>query len=236
MYLYETHLHTFPVSRCGRASVRESLEFYKSIGYDGVFVTNHFLDGNINIDGEMDYKDAVEFYFSDYECGKALEEEIGIKVFCGVELSYRGTDFLVYGLDKEWYLAHPEIMDMKKTDELALMRESGALVIQAHPYREADYIDHIRLFPRSVDGVEIVNATVNDLGNRMANFYAENYELRPFGGSDNHSAHDRVRLAGVGSDKPADSVDDFIAMFKSGDMKVFEMIYREEDGIWQRQS
>ena len=71
MYKYETHLHTSPVSRCAKASVRESLEFYKSLGYDGVFITNHFLDGNINIDKSKPYAEKIDFYFSDYE--KALE-------------------------------------------------------------------------------------------------------------------------------------------------------------------
>jgi histidinol phosphatase-like PHP family hydrolase len=137
MYKYETHLHTFPVSRCGKASVRENLEFYKNLGYDGVFITNHFLDGNVNIDGSKSYEEKIEFYFSDYEEGLKIGEEIGIKVFCGQELTYGGTDFLIYGLDKEWYLAHPEIMDMKKSAELPFMMEHGALVIQAHPYREA---------------------------------------------------------------------------------------------------
>ena len=74
MYIYETHLHTSPVSKCAKAEV----------------------------------------YFSDYEKALKLAEEIGIKVFGGVETSYKGTDFLVYGLDKEWFLRNPQIMDMKK--------------------------------------------------------------------------------------------------------------------------
>ena len=32
-YLYEMHLHTAPVSKCAKAGVRESLEYYKSLGY-----------------------------------------------------------------------------------------------------------------------------------------------------------------------------------------------------------
>ena len=44
MYKYETHLHTYPVSACAKYDVRLNLEFYKSIGYDGVFITNHFLN------------------------------------------------------------------------------------------------------------------------------------------------------------------------------------------------
>jgi len=47
MYKYETHLHTSPVSRCASADVETTLEYYKSLGYDGVFITNHFLDGNL---------------------------------------------------------------------------------------------------------------------------------------------------------------------------------------------
>ena len=99
MYKYETHLHTSPVSKCASATVRESLEFYKSIGYDGVFITNHFLDGNCSVDRSLTYEEQIEFYFSDAEEGMRLAEEVGIKVFCGVEMSYKGTDFLVYGLD-----------------------------------------------------------------------------------------------------------------------------------------
>lgn len=235
MYIYETHLHTSPVSKCARATVRENMEFYKSLGYDGIFITNHFLDGNIDIDSDVDYRERIEFYFSDYEDAKALEKEIGIKVFCGVEMSYKGTDFLVYGPDKEWYLAHPEIMDMKKTDELAYLLDNGALIIQAHPYREARYIDHIRLFPRSVQGVEVINATMPDEANNMAKLYAEQYGLLEFAGSDNHSASNRTRLAGVCSEAPIGDVDEFIARFRAGEMSIFEMRYQEENGIWQRQ-
>ena len=95
MFLYETHLHTYPVSRCAHAGVREVAEFYKNAGYAGIFITNHFLDGNINIDRTTPYPEKIEFYFSDYEDGLQIGKELGIKVFCGVELSYCGADFLV---------------------------------------------------------------------------------------------------------------------------------------------
>ena len=223
MYKYETHLHTSPVSKCASATVKESLEFYKKIGYDGVFITNHFLDGNSSVDRSLSYEEQIEFYFSDAEEGMKLAEEIGIKVFCGVEMSYGGTDFLVYGLGKDWFLAHPGIMSMKKSEELNLLRENGALVIQAHPYREAAYIDHIRLFPRAVDGVEVINATCKEEVNNLANIYADSYGLLKSAGSDNHSAERVKMLAGVFTDTPIDSVDDFIRMVKAGETRVFHM-------------
>ena len=66
-YRYDTHVHTAPVSRCARASVRETVEFYRNKGFDGIFIANHFLDGNINIDPSEPYEKKIEFYFSDYE-------------------------------------------------------------------------------------------------------------------------------------------------------------------------
>lgn len=224
MYKYETHLHTSPVSRCAKSTVKESLEFYKKLGYDGVFITNHFLDGNINIDKEKPYEEKIEFYFSDFEKGLEIGKALGIKAFCGVELSYGGTDFLVYGLNKEWFLAHPEIMDMKKSDELSFMMENGALIIQAHPFREASYIDHIRLFPKNVHGVEVVNASRTEQENKMASIYAQNYNLIEFAGSDNHIASKQTKLAGVCCEEPICDTEDFIRKVKENKMKIFTLI------------
>ncbi len=221
MYRYETHLHTSPVSKCGKATVRESLEYYASLGYDGVFITNHFLDGHINIDGNLPYEERIQFYFSDYEAGLAMAEEIGIKVFCGVEMTYAGTDFLVYGLDKEWYLANPQIMEMRKSQEMAYLMECGALVIQAHPYREDSYIDHIRLFPRSVHGVEVINACRKPLENQMAKHYAEQYGLLHFAGTDNHIGSQKKELAGMCSEEPICSEREFVDAVMNGRMTVF---------------
>ena len=229
MYKYETHLHTFPVSGCAVAGVRENLEFYKEMRYDGVFITNHFLDGNINIDRNMPYEEKISFYFSDYEEGVKIGREIGIKVFCGVELSYYGTDFLIYGLDKAWYLKNPHIMEMEKTEELRFMMESGALVIQAHPYREAPYIDHIRLFPRCVHGVEVINGCGTDFENHMAKLYAENYGLIESAGSDNHKAGKPKQLAGLSCDEPISDEHDFINRMKNGQMKLFSFCIDEKN-------
>ena len=234
MYKYETHCHTSPVSKCGRAAVADTVNFYKELGYDGIFITNHFLDGNINPEARvLPYCDQIDYYFSDYEEGVRTGSEIGLKVFPGVELSYKGTDFLIYGLDKDWYKAHPEILDMDKTEELAFMMDEGAFIIQAHPYREAHYIDHIRLFPRSVHGAEVINSNQAWLSNEMAEIYAEKYGLLKTAGSDNHwggNIFSRLRekgfrpeIAGMCSDTELESVRDYIAGVRNGTMRIFLM-------------
>ena len=153
-----------------------------------------------------------------------MSEEIGIKVFCAVEVSYRGTDFLVFGLDKDWYLSHPEILTMNFSDELNLMRESGAFISQAHPYREAGYINHIRLFPRCIDAVEVINSSRNKFENDMAAHYADAYGLLKTAGSDNHSGASKKTLAGIECKEPIESVSDFINKVKAGEISIFEII------------
>ena len=225
MYKYETHLHTSPVSKCGKATVKETLDFYKKMQYAGVFITNHFLDGNIDVPKDFIYAEQIEFYFSDYENAVVYGKEIGIKVFCGVEISYKGTDFLIYGLDKAWYLDNPQIMEMKKSEELVYMMEQGALVIQAHPYREAEYIDHVRLFPRCVHGVEVVNACRTDEENEMAKLYQRHYGLLPFAGRDNHREGKAQQLAGMESERPIHNEQDFIDAVKNGEMQLFSEVH-----------
>ncbi len=223
MYKYETHLHTYPVSACAKAGVRENLEFYKEMGYDGVFITNHFLDGNINIDDSKDYETKIEFYFSDYEEGILIGKEIGIKVFLGIEMSYGGTDFLVYGLDKKWYLNNPQIMDMDVKSKLAYIMQNGGYVVQAHPFREAGYIDHIRLYPRNVNAIEVINANRTDLENKMAELYAENYNLQQVAGTDNHIGSKQTVFAGVMSKTSINSEYDFINMLKNDQLQMFRV-------------
>lgn len=223
MYRYELHLHTFPVSKCGKKTVRENLEFYKSIGYDGVFITNHFIDANINISPDKSYEERINFYFSDYEEGKKIGEEIGIKVFVGVENALNGTHFLIFGLEKEWFLEHPEIEQMEMKEQLALFSQNGAFISHAHPFREDKWIDYIRLFPGSVDAVEVINAGRDDFTNRMAELYAQNYGKLRTAGTDNHYGGDIGRLAGIETDEPINSVEDMIRLLKEGKTRLFDI-------------
>ena len=210
MYRYETHLHTFPVSKCAKADVENNLLFYKAQGYSGVFVTDHFLNGNINVSRKEDYEKRLDFYYSSYEQAKIIGKEIGIDVFSGVELSYLGTDFLVYGLNKTWFLENPQWEKMPISELLLFIKNSGALVIQAHPFRLAGYIDHIRLFPHCIHGVESLNACRDGFTNEMGALFAEKYDLLEIAGTDNHIGDKQKRLAGMEFATPMKDEKDFV--------------------------
>ena len=224
MYKYEMHLHTAPVSSCARKTVLENLTFYKELGYDGVFITNHFVDGNLGIDRNLPYEEKLRFYLSDYEEGLRIGQEIGLKVFFGIENNFEGTHFLIYGLEPKWYLEHPEILDMKMSAQLAYLIEHGALVIHAHPFRSADrWIDHIRLFPKVTHGVEVINANRDEFTNKMAAVYAENYGFLTIGGTDNHLGRDNPALAGIETEIPINSEQELRTILESGRSRVFHM-------------
>ena len=220
-YLYETHLHTTGVSRCASATVREHLEHYKSLGYAGVFITNHFIDGNIRCGWDIPYAEAIEFYFTDYEEAVRLGREIGISVFSGMEIADSGTEFLVYGLDKKWFLEHPEYAELEIAEKLTLLADAGALIIHAHPFYENPRTKQIRLFPHLVHGVEAYNSHRTAFDNEMAMQYAENYGLIKFSGTDNHGAARESLLGGVMSDTPIKDERDFIEKAKAGELEMY---------------
>lgn len=203
-YLYETHLHTMEGSACAHNTAAEMVYAYKRAGYTGIMVTDHFFYGNTSVDRSLSWQDWVEAYCKGYENAKKAGDEIGLQVFFGWEASYQGTDFLVYGLDKEWLLKHPEIKDAGIEEQYRLVHADGGMVIHAHPYREAFYIPEIRLFPEYVDAVEGLNASHKNSEKRtedgrplydaQAQEYAAKYDLPMTGGSDIHS----INLLGGG--------------------------------------
>ena len=194
-YLYETHLHTSEGSRCGRVTGAEQARNFKEWGYTGVVITDHFIGGNTAVDRSLPWKEWVEGFCRGYENAKEEGDKIGLQVFFGWESGYEGTEFLVYGLDKQWLLDHPEIRDCSIEEQYALVHAGGGIVIHAHPFRVEPYIKAVRLFPDYVDAVEGINAThssVNSVSHRNSAWndeaiaYAKAHDLPITSGSDQH--------------------------------------------------
>ena len=171
-FYLETHLHTDAASKCASISPEDTVRMYKKAGYDGIIVTDHFMSGNTAVDKTLPWNEQVDMFFKGYERAKAEGDKIGLKVFEGLEYTDYGTDFLVYGLSREFIKSNPHMMEMTPPEFLKLFKEGGATLIQAHPFREASYVRDVRAFPEYVDAVEVVN-----LGNRKREWDRKAFEL-----------------------------------------------------------
>lgn len=219
VYKYEMHCHTSEVSKCGKISGADLADFYKNMGYSGIVVTDHFLNGNTTVPRKMHWEERIDLYCKGYEAAKKRGSEIGLSVFFGWESSYGGTDFITYGLDKKWLIEHKYCDLLPAKEYLELARSSGGYVVQAHPFREAGYIDMIRLMPRDVDAVETANANRTDFENNMADYYADSYGLLKTCGSDNHIGK-QARIAALELDFEAKSIDEIISAIKENRHKI----------------
>lgn len=158
-YLYETHMHTSESSKCASSTGAEMARACKGAGYTGIIVTDHNWYGNNCIDRSLPWNRWVEEFCKGYEHAKEWGDQNDLQVFFGYEANYRGTEFLIYGVDKQWMKEHPQIKDATIEEQYRLIHEVGGLVIQAHPFRKEDYIPEICLFPEWSDGAEGINAT-----------------------------------------------------------------------------
>ncbi|MBR7185573.1 MAG: PHP domain-containing protein [Clostridia bacterium] len=188
MYKYEMHCHTAETSRCSRISGADLVDFYHSIGYTGIVITDHLYNYYLKDPTQPSWPERVEFFVAGYRAAKQRGEALGMDVFFAWEYSHKrkGNDFLTYGLDMDWLLENPDLDELHINDYYDLVHRDGGYVVHAHPFREARYIDMIRLAPRKVDAVETINACRTPFENCMANLYAENYALPKICGSDNH--------------------------------------------------
>lgn len=216
-FLYETHLHTMEGSACGKVSGREYVRFYQDAGYDGIFITDHFYWGNCRPDRELKWEDWVNQYCRGYEAAKEEGDRLGFKVFFGLEERFNNhgagydDEWLIYGLDKKFLLAHPEMPSWTRADYLKNVHAAGGCCVQAHPFRNRDYMGAIRV-TLGVDAIEGYNANNTEDANVRAEMYAEKQGFLMTSGGDVHFCGHvpPERMAGVIFDTPLESEKDFV--------------------------
>lgn len=221
MYRYDTHIHTKEGSLCATASGSYQAEAYKDAGYTGIIITDHFFRGNTCIRKDLPWDERIDLFCKGYENAKKTGDEIGLDVFFGWEETFEGQDFLIYGLDKDWMKAHPEMEYWTIREQFEAVDQAGGMVIHAHPFRDRPYIPKIKLFPDHVHGVEIFNAGNFEEENEEAYMYAKKYNLPVTAGSDSH--HHNILCSGIECKDKWKSINDYIKIIKK--QKPINLIY-----------
>lgn len=222
-YRYETHLHTSTASACGRSKGQDYIRVYKDLGYSGIIVTDHFFNGNCAISRDLPWEKRVELFCKGYEEAKEAGDQENFSVFFGWECNFSGDEYLVYGLDKQWLLEHPDILSWDHITHYNEVKKAGGLLVQAHPFRERGYLSQVNLHPFQCDAWEVANAGNTSEQDRLAYRYAKENGILMSAGSDIHFAENGGSSAhfGVAFSCPITSITDYVKRFKNGEGQLF---------------
>jgi histidinol phosphatase-like PHP family hydrolase len=220
-YLYETHMHTSQGSSCGISRGRDYIQRYLGLGYSGIIITDHFCRGNTAIDRSLPWAKWVQQFCKGYEDAREEGARRGLDVFFGWEETFDGDDYLVYGLDKEWLLKHPESRGWTRKEQFEEVRRDGGCVVHAHPFRQYNYIKCIHLPTGLVDAVEAANSGNHQSFDAFAWAYAKKIGVTATAGSDIHRVEDlRGDTAyGVILDKKMKTIGDYVKAVKNNALK-----------------
>ncbi|MBR6402232.1 MAG: hypothetical protein IKS48_02475 [Eubacterium sp.] len=214
-YIYETHSHTSQASACGRVQGKDYIDYMQKEGFDGMIITDHFFNGNSCVPKDLTWKERVDMYVSGYEDAKKAADGTDFNVMFGIEYNFHGDEYLIYGVDKMWLLENEDIMDKSREEVYACVHDGGGIMVQAHPYRERDYLDTIYLMPSITDGIEIYNAANEDYMNALAYCYAKEMKVPVTAGSDIHFFYDGPK-GGMMFEDRIDTVNDYAKALMAG--------------------
>ena len=154
-YKIEMHAHTTPASACSDVLPEDLVEMYHKKGYNGVVVTNHFNNYNVDRMPELDKEDFLDAYIKNIEDAEKAAEKYGMKIYWGTELRFdeNSNDYLIYGVDREVLSVCYDYF----SKDLATFRKEvkfpKSVLIHAHPFRSGMTL----MPPELVDGIEILN-------------------------------------------------------------------------------
>ena len=224
MYKYQMHLHTTPCSLCGGLTPETLCQALLENGYQGGVITNHFYHGNSGIDRSENtsWEQFVSAYENDYLACKQEAEKHGLDIIFSIEESVLpGLEILCYGVTPKVLYDNPQLIKQDLYEWVRVMRENGVVVVQAHPFREADYIPEPGALPHEcLDGVEVFNRGNNSPEmNQKALEFATEHGLIKTSSADAHWAN-HVPYGGIITERRIRNEKELAALLRSGEYEL----------------
>lgn len=217
MFKTELHCHSNDISLCARVDTQEIIDTFVSGGYSTLVLSNHLNGYTMDAICPNDWEGFVNKYYSAYE--KLRDEANGkLNILFGAELRFNESfnDYLLFGLTKEFLLAHSEIFTLNPEKFHKLAKENGILFIQAHPFRNGMTV----VYPDHLDGIEVFNGHFgHDSRNDIANMWAEKYNLIKTSGTDYHYITSPANGGILTNDEITD-MSQLVEILKSGNYKL----------------
>ena len=219
-YRTEMHMHSCEMSPCGHVPVREMVRLYHEAGYSTLVLTDHYYPRIYEAHGGVTHEELVALYEKNVSEAVKTAEPFGMTVLYGIEIRFTDADndYLVYGMDFDYFRKHSGLMNLGLKDFSALCRREGFYLIQAHPFRKGMKIQD----PALLDAMEVHNGHPrHDFRNDIARLWAMKYGLTAVSGSDAHQVEDVAR-GGIVTDERILSMDQLITVLKKGDFRLIE--------------
>lgn len=230
-YRYELHCHTSEGSRCAVSTAEEIVGYYHRMGYSGICLTDHF-SGNGTAPDDMPWDERVGLFYSIYQKAQDMGNKLGLSVFFGLEYSIApdinsmsrvtGNDFLLLNINKDWLISSRDAFIGKTSKIFEAIREAGGFIVHAHPFCRALYIECIRLYPGSVDAIEVYNASDTVFSNNNSQKYARSFNIPETAGSDCHNINQMV-LTGVETYEPCHTSLELITAIREHRTRIFRL-------------
>lgn len=224
MYRYELHSHTSECDRDAHLSARELVHLYKDAGYDGMVITDHYIERFYTLwfpedVADLTHAQQVHRWLKGFRTAREEGEKIGFTVLPGAEVRFDGkpNDYLIYGLHEDFFYNVPRLNELGSLEALLALLPETVCVVQAHPFRN----DMTVADPRNLFGLEVFNGGTEAFRNRLARIYAEHYGMPMTSGSDVHEL-ERLAKGGIQTEVKIQTPEDLVAVLRSGNYALIE--------------
>lgn len=217
-YLTELHLHTKESSSCSEIPAKQMIETYKKEGYSTIVITDHCSKSKMDRLGNISWREKIDYVYTGFDIAKQYGDELGINILLGVEVTLQITDsdYLVYGIDKEFLYENEKIHEYTLEELYKLCNKKGYLLVQAHPFR-----DDIQLAPLEyIDGIEVFNGCQDEVSrNDKALEYGKSTNKILTSGSDFHRLDDLAR-GGIITEIEIKNIKELVEILQSRNYKL----------------
>ena len=86
---------------CAQARARDYIPLYQGLGYQGLFVTDHFFGGNTAVSPRLPWREQVDRFCAGYEEARNEGEKRGFQVLFGWEQAYDKDEYLKLLVERE---------------------------------------------------------------------------------------------------------------------------------------
>ena len=218
----EMHTHTNETSPCAKIGAKDILKLYKEAGYDVVVITDHYSKWAFDQRNARTPDEINSQFLAGYKAAKKFSKKYGINVLLGCEVTLKesANDYLLYGVDENFFYRHNFLYNLSIEDLSEICHAENILIVQAHPNRA--YCEPVN--PALLDGAEVFNGNPRHNSNNDKTYaWAYEHDLIMTSGSDFHETED-LALGGIITEQDINSEQDLINTLLSGNYSLITPI------------